>query len=114
MNTSDPSVDDYNKYIVIADPVRTAAEAEFADSLDDIEQNIVSFEAAAEAKSGYISENTRDDLTRTEQNKLYVGFVNNMIAFLKENQAFRENMRQMLRDMNSTSAELTERIKSSK
>jgi hypothetical protein len=114
MNTGDPSVDDYNKYIVIADPVRTAAEAEFADSLDDIEQNIASFQAAAAAKSGYISENTRDDLTRTEQNKLYVGFVNNMIAFLKENQAFRENMRQMLRDMNSTSAELTERIKSSK
>lgn len=115
MNTTNPTADNYNKYIVIADPVRTAASAEFADTIDDIQQNIASFQAVQTAAEKLkVPENTIASLSRTQQNLLYVDFINTTISFLKENQSFWENMRQTLRDMNITSAVLTEQIKASK
>lgn len=115
MNTTNPTADNYNKYIVIADPVRTAASAEFADTIDDIQQNIASFQAVQTAAEKLkVPENTISSLSRTQQNLLYVDFINTTISFLKENQSFWENMRQTLRDMSITSAVLTEQIKASK
>jgi hypothetical protein len=115
MNTTNPTADNYNKYIVIADPVRTAASAEFADTIDDIQQNIASFQAVQTAAEKLkVPENTIASLSRTQQNLLYVDFINTTISFLKENQSFWENMRQTLRDMSITSAVLTEQIKASK
>lgn len=115
MNTANPDTDDYNKYIVIADPVKTAAYAEFAETLEDIEENINSFEAVSvAAKNLEASPRIRNTLLYNEQKTQYIDFINTTITFLKENQSFWENMRQVLRDMNATSATLVESIKNSK
>lgn len=115
MNTTNPDTDDYNKYIIIADPVKAAAYAKFAETLDDIEENIKSFEAASVAANKLkASQDVIDALVRSEPKVQHIDFINTMIAFLKENQSFRENMRQVLRDMNATSATLVESIKNSK
>lgn len=114
INTSNPSVDDYNKYIVIADPIKTNAEAEFANSLDDVQQNVETFRAADSiANKLLISLDLIEDVTSTQQNKMNTAFMNEMTSFLKQNQLFWEYMRQTLRDMNDMSSELVEKIENS-
>jgi hypothetical protein len=47
MNTSAPEADDYNKYIIISDPIKNKATLEQATSLSDVDANIANFAAAA-------------------------------------------------------------------
>jgi len=99
---------------VIADPIKTNAEAEFANSLDDVQQNVETFRAADSiANKLLISLDLIEDVTSTQQNKMNTAFMNEMTSFLKQNQLFWEYMRQTLRDMNDMSSELVEKIENS-
>lgn len=49
MNVGAPEADDYNKYIVISDPVVNDANMQQATSLNEINQNIDAFAAAVAA-----------------------------------------------------------------
>jgi len=49
MNVSAPEADNYNKYIVISDPIANKANLEQATSLNDINANIAAFQKSAQA-----------------------------------------------------------------
>jgi len=56
MNIGSPEADDYNKYLVISDPITNDATMEQATSLEDIQANIAAFtDAAARSRPTAIS-----------------------------------------------------------
>lgn len=115
MNISDPSADNYNKYIVVSDPVKNKANLESASTLSEINQNIENFTVADQAANEkLISLPTLIDLTKTSVNKTNMLLVQNMISFLKDNQLFRNNFSLSLLDMTKMSLELKAKIENSK
>ena len=85
MNVDSPESDDYNKYIIISDPIRNNAALESSTSLEDINKNIAKFTAVAEAAkaSKITSEATTEKIISAYANqKTKTLFVENMIQFL--------------------------------
>ncbi|MEI6775127.1 MAG: hypothetical protein WCL18_10580 [bacterium] len=59
MNTSAPEADNYNKYIVVSDPIANDAALEPATSLTEIRENIQKFTtAASKAEEAKLSSET--------------------------------------------------------
>ncbi len=115
MNISNPTADDYNKYVVISDPVKNKASLESASSLDEINQNIENFTLATQsAANNIIATTTLADLTKTYTNKTNIVLVQNMISFLQDNQSFWNGLSETLLDMTKMSLELKAKIESSK
>ena len=113
MNTSAPEADDYNKYIIISDPIKNKATLEQATSLSDVDANIANFAAAA-TTSTRISNEMIESIQKTYVQWSNIWFVQNMIDFLTDNQLFWENLRVALFDMNKMSLELETKIENSK
>ncbi len=115
MNVGAPEADDYNKYIVISDPVVNDANMQQATSLNEINQNIDAFAAAvAAAKTTAITWAILDDVLATYGNKTANSIVQNMIIFLQDNQAFWNDLSLSLLDMTRMSIELKSKIENSK
>jgi hypothetical protein len=116
MNSSAPEADDYNKYIIISDPIRNKADLEGSVSLGDINQNIEKFTVAAQksAEATQLSNGVIDDITTRYVQQTNILFVQNMITFLKDNQLFWNNLSQALLDMNKMSLELEAKIETAK
>lgn len=114
VNTTDPTADDYNKYIVVSDPVRTKANMETITSLADINNNIEKFQKAAnEAKSSLIDPSDFEYIVSTYAQGTNELFVQNMINFLNENQSFWHNVSVVLLDFDKMSGNLRTRIEES-
>lgn len=115
MNISAPDADNYNKYIVIADPVKNDANMEEATTIEDIQKNIDKFsDAVAAANTNQISGNALNVVMDQYVQKPGNDFVINMIAFLKDNQSFWNNTIGALFEMNKMSLELKAKIENSK
>lgn len=112
INTADFVSDDYNKYIVVSDPIKNKANLEEATSLTDIETNIARFSKS----NDYIKVSTdiMDGLSKTYAQETQIVFMTNIINFLKDNQLFRHDFSQVLSDMNQMSFELKTAIENSK
>jgi hypothetical protein len=93
MNSSAPEADDYNKYIVVADPISNNAGLEPATSLDEVNENIKKFATAASAARNVqlFPESVNAVVTSYAQNTKIL-FVQNMIDFLSDNQLFLNNL----------------------
>ena len=115
MNTSAPEADNYNKYIVVADPISNDASLEPANSLSEVNENIKRFQAAASAaeKVKLSDESINDVITSYAQN-INILFVQNTIEFLKDNQLFLQDLSNALLDISKMSLELKTRIENSK
>ncbi len=113
MNTTAPEADDYNKYIVVSDPIKNKANLEQATSLSDINENIQKFQ---DATASYIeaSDQTVDIMRKTYAQQNNILFMNNIIDFLQDNYSFRDNFAQALLDINKMALELKARIEASK
>ena len=113
MNVSDPTSDDYNKYIVISSPAKNKANLEPSDSLSDIQSNI-------DKLSGSISQYTQvsndvvQSLSKTFAQGTKILFVQNMITFVQDNQSFWANLSRTLLDINQMSLDLKLNIENSK
>lgn len=115
INSSAPDADDYNKYIVISDPVVNKANLESATSLVDITQNISKFKtAAAQANTTKFPIATLDDQAVAYSQQTSILFIQNMINLLKDNQSLWNNLSEALLDINNMSIELKTRIQESK
>lgn len=114
MNVSDPTADDYNKYIVIADPVKNAANMEPAMTLEDINANIKKQQAVADAADKAFSDSDIESLTKAYQQQAGNSFLQNMVVFLQNNELFRNNLIIALNDMNSMALDLKAKINNAK
>ncbi|MEI7920091.1 MAG: hypothetical protein WCH65_08310 [bacterium] len=115
MNIGSPEADDYDKYIVISDPVTNDANMEDATSLEGIQENIDALQRASlAAKTTAISGEILTDVAKTYANKNSIYLVQNMISFLQDNQTFWNNLSDALLDMNKMSVELKAKIENSK
>ena len=115
MNVGAPEADNYDKYLIISDPVRNAADSEPASSLQDIQDNDTVAQAAAEAaKTSEISSVILDDFVKIYGNQTNVVVMQNMITFLEDNQVFWHNLSSALLDMTKMSLELKNKIEKSK
>lgn len=114
MNAGSPEADNYNKYIIVADPIRDNANLEPSSSLSDINQNIENLSIAANAtENTKLSTETIDALLPTYSQHVNVLFVQNMIEFLKDNQSFLQNLSEGLLDINKMTLELKTKIENS-
>jgi hypothetical protein len=115
MNIASPEADDYNKYIIVSDPIRNNAGLESSTSLEDINKNIQKFQAAADAaKTTKLSGDKINAIIDAYGQKRNVLFVQNMIQFLGDNQLFLQNLTDALLDMNKMSLELKTKIENVK
>ena len=115
MNVGSPSADDYNKYIVISNPIRNDATMEEASSLGDIQQTVANFTVASQAaKAAQIASPILTDFRKTYVSKNSVSLVQNMISFLDANQTFWHDMSLTLYDMTQMSIDLKSKIDASK
>jgi len=116
MNVGSPDADDYNKYIVISDPVKNDATMEEATSLEAIQANIDVFTDAAISarKNTAISADAIDYLTKTYANTTNIVVVQHILSFLQDNQMFWNSLGESLLDMNAMSLELKVKIENSK
>lgn len=115
MNTSAPKADNYNKYIVVADPISNDAWLEPANSLSEITQNIQKTAAAASAATHIkLSDEAINGVITSYAQNINILFVQNTIEFLKDNQLFLQNLSEALLDINNMSLELKTRIENSK
>jgi len=116
MNAAAPEADDYDKYIVIADPIRNKANLEQATSLVDINKNIENVQAAALAAvaATKLSNESLDAVVSAYSQQTSILFIQNMISFLKDNQSFWDNLSLALLDMNKMTLELKSKIENSK
>lgn len=115
MNASAPEADNYNKYIVISDPISDNAGFEPANSLSEINENIQKFTTAASAaQTARLSATSITAVTTSYAQNTKVLFVQNMIDFLRDNQSFLNNLTFALLDINKMSLELKTRIENSK
>lgn len=115
MNADAPEADNYNKYIVVADPISNAAWSEPANSLEDVNENIKKFQtAAAAAQNAKLSGEVINAILTSYAQHVRVLFVQNMIEFLKDNQLFLQDLSESLLDINKMSLELKTRIENSK
>ncbi len=114
LNTTNPEADDYNKYVVIADPAITEAYMEYAWSLSDINANIETSTTAYAAATTSIATTLFASLEKQYANDTTLVFVDTMIDFLKNNQQFRNNLMEVFVDMSAMSLELKTRINDSK
>lgn len=114
MNASAPEADNYNKYIIVADPISNNASLEPSTSLSDINKNIQDLSIAASAtENTKLSTETLDALIPTYTQHINVLFVQNMIEFLKDNQTFLQNLSEGLLDINKMTLELKTKIEDS-
>ncbi|HMS90803.1 MAG TPA: hypothetical protein PKC87_01155 [Candidatus Absconditabacterales bacterium] len=114
MNASAPEADNYNKYIVISDPISDNASLEPANSLSEINENIQKFTTAANAaKAAKLSAASITAVTTSYAQSTKVLFVQNMIDFLRDNQSFLNNLTFALLDINKMSLEFKTKIENS-
>lgn len=113
MNTTDPTSDDYNKYIVVSNPIVNKANLEQATSLADINANIAKFNSDATAYTT-VSVDTMKSLSTTFSQGTKILFIQSMITFLQDNQSFWNDLSQALLDINEMAFELKTKIENSK
>ena len=114
MNASAPEADNYNKYIVEANPVNSNAGLQPSESLNAVNENIQNLAIAASAtEKTKLSSQTIDDVLTTYSQNINVLFVQNMIEFLKNNQLFLQNLSEALLDINKMTLELKTKIQAS-
>ncbi len=113
LNTSAPEADDYNKYLVISDPVENDASMQSASTLADINSNIDAFAAISESTTK-LSHEVIASVIQTKAQWSSIWFTQNMITFLTDNQAFRQNLSDTLLDMNKMALELKTKIENAK
>jgi len=113
INTTAPEADNYNKYIVISDPVKNAASMQPASSLADLNQNIEDLSANVNSTTK-LSDEAIDSMTKTYVQWANVVFIQNMVTFLKDNQLFLDDLSKALLNMNEMSLELKAKIQSAK
>ena len=113
MNVSDPTSDDYNKYIVISDPVKNKANLEQYTSLSDIQSNIDKLSGSVSAYT-QLSNDVVQSLSKTFAQGTKILFVQNMITFVQDNQSFWANLSRTLLDINQMSLDLKLNIEKSK
>lgn len=115
MNASAPEADNYNKYIVISNPIRDNAVLEPANSLNEINENIQKFTTASQAaQAAKLSDSSITAVTTSYAQNTKVLFVQNMIDFLRDNQLFLDNFTFALLDINKMSLELRTKIENAK
>ncbi len=115
MNTSAPTADDYNKYILGSGNVLNDAGLLPTTSLADIDQNIADVTAAvAKSQEAKLSSDAISAVLTTYAQNTHIIFVQNMIEFLKNNQIFLQNLSDALLDMSKMSLELKTKIQNSK
>lgn len=115
MNASAPDADNYNKYIVVADPISNDAWLEPVGSLTEVNANIQKFTTAANAaQSVKLSEDAINGVISSYAENTKILFVQNMIEFLRDNQSFLHDLTYALLDINTMSLELKTRIENSK
>ena len=115
MNTSAPTADDYNKYILGSGNVLNDSSSLPTNSFADIEQNIADVTTAfAKSQEAKLSSDTISAVLTTYAQNTHIIFVQNMIEFLKNNQIFLQNLRDALLDMSKMSLELKTKIENSK
>lgn len=114
MNVGAPEADNYNKYLIVSDPVKNAADSEQASSLAEIQKNYANALVADEAtNTSEISPEILDDFVKIYANQTNVVVMQNMINFLSDNQNFRHNLSTTLLDMSQMSLELQRKIEKS-
>lgn len=115
MNVANPDADDYNKYIVIADPPKNDADMEEATTIEEIQANVQKFQAALDAaKTTKVSDENLNAIIDTYAQENSNEFMNNMITFLEGNQSFWNDLMWSLFEMNKMSLELKAKIDNSK
>ena len=115
MNTSAPTADDYNKYILGSGNVLNDSSSLPTNSFADIEQNIADVTTAfAKSQEAKLSSDTISAVLTTYAQNTHIIFVQNMIEFLKNNQIFLQNLSDALLDMSKMSLELKTKIENSK
>ncbi len=113
MNVSDPTSDDYNKYIVISSPAKNKASLEQYTSLSDIQSNINALSGSI-ADYTQVSNDVVQSLSKTFAQGTKILFVQNMITFIQDNQSFWANLSRTLLDINQMSLDLKLNIEQSK
>jgi hypothetical protein len=87
---------------------------EASSSIQEIQQNIDKFTAAADAaQQTYISDSQLDAIVQSYEHNKHPLFLQNMEVFLKNNQLFRNTMMESLLDMDAMSMELKAKIEAS-
>jgi hypothetical protein len=111
MNIGSPEADDYNKYIIIADPVKNDANMEQATTINQIQVNVKKFSDTVDtANAIQISGVVLDSIIDAYVQKNNNDFTNNMITFLKDNESFWNNTISALFEINKSSLELKAKI----
>lgn len=113
MNTSAPEADDYNKYLIISNPIKNKANLEYATSLEEINRNIANFTSAA-SNSIQLSDQEIENIRKSYVQWTNISFMNTVIPFLQSNQLFRNDLSSALLNINKMSLELKTRIENSK
>lgn len=115
MNVHTPEADDYNKYLVVADPITSEASKEPAFTVEQLQQNIDNMATLAQvAKPLYVSDTTLDAVVSTYEQNKHALFLQDMASFLQTNHSFWTTMMETLLDMTALSTELTRKIQDSK
>jgi len=116
MNTANVDVDDYNKYIVVADVEKNKGNSQPVNTLSDIAKNIDAFEKVrfATVDQNLVLITDFNSVTSNYVQQTNILFVQNMIEFLEDNQLFWKNTANDLLDLTRMSLELQAKIKNSK
>lgn len=115
INVSSPETDDYNKYIVVSDPIKNKANSEPFASLADLQKNIDVFDASyTSTKHIVLDTQYLSPLVDSYASSSRMVIIQHMIDFLTDNQNFWSNMSMTLLDMNAMTFELKNKIEAAK